>query len=1569
MGDHSPGDHTTNLANTIRGLKKFDGRNPAEFKGWMKKLCVVLGVTRRDILPLLKDEPKPAETDTAAYAAYCKSNEDLYAILYLLVELPAALSVQKHEDDNEISGDGQAAFRELNNNYNKVTDEVIRATMEELVNTPMEPGQNPDDYFNQKHLLRHKVEKMGETISDRYFKDICVTGFTDEYKDVKMIMYRDPDFNVDQMQTTMRHMFLDEQSRNGSKGGIAGRGFAMATTTSKQRACFGCGESGHTKRNCPRRRKTKPAGAAKWCCVHFTTRHSDEECYEQGAKRPEKSGESGKAFSACTHCTHCSSASNKQEPATAKESSSKKSAIDFSADGDESDEGFMYATTNNGKELKANAAGATLLVDTGATETMLDDRLIPRLKEIMREYKQLVKPKAITVAGDHELKGTATGVVHCTVKDSRGEQQDVRLRGLIVPGLGRNIFSPTALMKKGVRLIVEAGNPHLAVGDYIIPLKQNPRDMGMCSLDIEFQAASREGATSTMPTQHALTEDRAFGKPDTVSGNDDLGVAYAAKANADTWHRRLGHLNSRSMDILRKKDGNGVDFADSMSPCDICAISKSRQLAHPKKTTRKTTAPMQLVYTDNMGQISPPAKGGFRYVSKFTDDFSRMKEVYLLKAKSESVRALHAYNMHVAARLGRHIEIVRCDRGGENIGNEFTTYCTDSGITIEYAATNTPQQNGVSERDGQTLTAITRCLMKDGAFPSTLWGELMLTAVYLSNRSPHAALGGATPYFKMYGKEADLSGLRVIGARAFVHHERYTKKLSDRAFEGKLCGFSQDSKAYRIYNPATGNVVESRNVTFIETPAYSMPLNVPADDFFYEGDVLSFTSLLGGESAREDTFDGWGASDTTDYQAENALLRQEIRRMRHNNVVHEELQERAVNTRDGTHTGDDTSANSPNPPLPSDDGPAADNGGDEPGVAPVPARGTSRPLEVTRASTRRRPNASDTVDAALAPSSLTIDMDDSGGACMTAVPMRPDPSALTSAQLLSIAGQTTYDYASTAPDFAHLDEESLPKSRAYVYATGTPIQQGFLEEERRAIKIPNTFKEAINSPEAKQWEAAIGKEMASLAKHKVYKMVPIDSVPKDEKILGTRFVFKQKADGSLKVRLVVQGHVQESGIDYGRSYAPVCRIGSVRTLLAIACEHGWPVWQMDVCVAFLQSEIDKDVWVKPAPGQNVKDPVTGDIMVYKLERSLYGLAQSPVLWYDTIDEVLVVIGFRPTQSDPCVYIHGRGDTLVILTLYVDDILISGKDPELVANLKTELRDRFEMKDMGEVSHILGMEVTRNYEEGTLAVSQKGYVKNILERFGMENCNPVSTPGYGPELSTDQPADKLLGAAESKMYQSITGSLLYLAQCTRYDLCYAVNQLTRACSKPAQAHMTAAKHALRYLRGKPDLPIVFKRGQFRIAAFADASFGANPDNRKSTTGYLFFLGGGLISFGTKTQSLTAQSTVESELQAISYGAKEAVYLSNLLLELKFDNFKPISIKSDSSGALSLAANSMFSSRTKHIALRFFFLRELIKRRRITVHHVPTQAMLADIATKYLDKHKFNSILQQIEDFKC
>lgn len=372
----------------------------------MKKLCVVLSVTRRDILLLLKGQDKPTVEQPTALATYTKANEDLYAILYLLVGMPAALSVQKHEDESEISGNGQAAFEELRSNYDKVTDQVLRATMEELVNTTMEPMQNPDDYFNKKHLLRHRAEKMGETVSDRWFKDICVTGFSDDYKDVKMMMYRDSTFDIDQMQSTMRNIFIDEQSRSGTKGRIAGRGVAMTTTTSSSAEIVYhlCKEPGHIKnKKVKESKRNSGGGSGKWCSFHRSSTHSNDECYMQGAERP------AKALSACTKCTHCNHSSTKERSSTqaaqpsTKDSSTQEGIFDFTKDNEDFDGGFMFNAFGDVRRFAPNADGATLLIDTGASETFLDDELIPGLKDRMKEYKDLNMPKVILVAGGTEI--------------------------------------------------------------------------------------------------------------------------------------------------------------------------------------------------------------------------------------------------------------------------------------------------------------------------------------------------------------------------------------------------------------------------------------------------------------------------------------------------------------------------------------------------------------------------------------------------------------------------------------------------------------------------------------------------------------------------------------------------------------------------------------------------------------------------------------------------------------------------------------------------------------------------------------------------------------------------------------------------------------------------------------------------------------------------------------------------------------------------------------------------------------------------------------------------------------
>ena len=288
----------------------------------------------------------------------------------------------------------------------------------------------------------------------------------------------------------------------------------------------------------------------------------------------------------------------------------------------------------------------------------------------------------------------------------------------------------------------------------------------------------------------------------------------------------------------------------------------------------------------------------------------------------------------------------------------------------------------------------------------------------------------------------------------------------------------------------------------------------------------------------------------------------------------------------------------------------------------------------------------------------------------------------------------------------------------------------------------------------------------------------------------------------------------------------------------------------------------------------------------KLENSLYGLAQSPQNWWKTIDPKVIEIGFVPLKSDSCVNIYNHNNTVVIITLYVDDLLVIGSNVRVIEAIKKKLKDNFQMSDLGDVSLVLGMQVTRDRKKGTLIISQEDCTKSILARFGMENCKPSSIPGTGSELSTEQPAETFLNTEQTQRYQAITGSVMYFAQITRYDVMYAVCQLARAMSKPSKAHMGAAKQLLRYLAGTTDFSIVYKRGGFKLSAFSDANWGNNPDNGKSTSAYLAMLSKAPISFKSGIQSLTAMSTMEAELVSSALTMKEPVFCSNMMTELEF-----------------------------------------------------------------------------------
>ena len=253
-----------------------------------------------------------------------------------------------------------------------------------------------------------------------------------------------------------------------------------------------------------------------------------------------------------------------------------------------------------------------------------------------------------------------------------------------------------------------------------------------------------------------------------------------------------------------------------------------------------------------------------------------------------------------------------------------------------------------------------------------------------------------------------------------------------------------------------------------------------------------------------------------------------------------------------------------------------------------------------------------------------------------------------------------------------------------------------------------------------------------------------------------------------------------------------------------------------------------------------------------------------------------------------------------------------------------------MTGLGVVSKVLGMNVTRDRESRTVTIDQKDYTEDIFERYGTTNCNVALTPGVGPYIALDQPVDRLLDEQGKQRCQSIAGALMYLLQVLRYGTLYAGNQLARAMSKPLKARMGAAKHVPRYLAGSVNFPITFKRGGFKLSTYTDANCGGNADNGKLTSSYIVMHANGPISFKVGLQSPTAQSTMEAELVAAATAMKELLFCRNMMMEFGFtEGFWSIPVYIDNTSASHVAGNRTFSPRAKHLALRYFFVQELVK----------------------------------------
>lgn len=501
---------------------------------------------------------------------------------------------------------------------------------------------------------------------------------------------------------------------------------------------------------------------------------------------------------------------------------------------------------------------------------------------------------------------------------------------------------------------------------------------------------------------------------------------------------------------------------------------------------------------------------------------------------------------------------------------------------------------------------------------------------------------------------------------------------------------------------------------------------------------------------------------------------------------------------------------------------------------------------------------------------------------------------------------------------------------------------------------PRSINEALSSNHADEWRKAIESEYASLMKNNTWTLT---NLPEGRKAVGCKWVFKSKIkpDGTVekrKARLVAKGYTQVMGLDYVDTFAPVVRQTSLRLIYALSVEHNLQLRQLDVSTAFLNGTLDEEIYMEQ-PEMFVQEATKHKVC--KLQKAIYGLKQSGRQWFKCIDAIILEFGLHRSNYDQCIYYVQSEDTLMIVALYVDDIVIASNNQMMTKKFVKALQSKFDIQDLGVPQHCIGLEV--NVKPNEVSISQSGYIKQLVKKYGLENCKPVKIPmSANVKLEKDPNNEEEREKVDEKVYQELIGYLLYVALHSRPDIACAVNMLSQFSKDPRKQHYNAALQVIRYLSTTRNAAIIYKKNSAPLMGFCDANWAQDINDRKSQTGFCFLLAGGAVTWESKKQKVVAHSSAEAEYIALTESAKEASYLSYILEELGLFNGKPIKIHTDSQSAQKMAEFGSHHSRTKHIHYKYHYIKDTIQNGVVELRYLPTQDMLADVLTKPVPKPK-------------
>lgn len=501
------------------------------------------------------------------------------------------------------------------------------------------------------------------------------------------------------------------------------------------------------------------------------------------------------------------------------------------------------------------------------------------------------------------------------------------------------------------------------------------------------------------------------------------------------------------------------------------------------------------------------------------------------------------------------------------------------------------------------------------------------------------------------------------------------------------------------------------------------------------------------------------------------------------------------------------------------------------------------------------------------------------------------------------------------------------------------------------LKAPKSFNEleTLTERNRKIWNLAIKRELNSMDKKNVWKLVPNNNYH----VIDTKWVFrvKETETGELaKARLVARGFLTNN---YDLTYAPVVDITVVRVALAVASARNLNITHVDIETAFLNGELKEDIYLKPPEGLIVENNY-----ILKLNKALYGLKQAPKCWYEKINSVLISMQFKRSKNDNCFYVR-NSDLFIIL--YVDDLLIFSKCDEELRSVISKLEENFELKLLPNTDSFIGLQIQR-ISSGIL-ISQSKYIEKLCNQYGIEECKQILSPMEN-KLNLSN-VNSEVNKQSVREFQRLLGSLNYVAERSRPDICFSVNKLSRVATTATSEQFKYLIRILKYLNHTKNHCLLYKRSvdNDKLTGYCDASWADDELDRKSTSGFLIYVFGNLVKFKTRKQSIVAQSTAEAEYVALAEIARDLIWVKSLLKDMNIET-EVINVYEDNQQCIRIAENRTNYKRSRHIDLKYHFVKDLIEKGILKLTYISSGKQTADILTKSLPIHEHCRLTSQL-----